>query len=530
MIDKRTTIWRADLLLFLAFFSFYLILGIYLSQVKHYLPYDSLSRLVSAWLVWRGTEIKLATIGFVWPPIPTLLLIPLAWIPALVKSWLAVVIVSASAMALATVVMKRILNYCGVNGIWKWVFVALFGLNPLNVVFGINGMSEPILVTACLIAFYALLRFWDSNRNLHMMVAALFFGLLPLIRYEYALLSAAAGLVIIFHCWTTRSSQTNDEFRAFLEGRLLAFSSLAIYPIFLWSLASWQIMGSPIYFLVNDRSATSLAELQLSGLVGINSSPLGFLWIVIQAWVLSFPAGFIAWVTLLIASWRTQSTKLLGFALLPMIIPLIQFFLLSQRSNVPLLRYYMTTVLFGFFMLALAIGTIRKLSRLSSTQYHLLAAAAAVLVLASNFATASTLENYPYQNIERHTWNALVTSETVTDIDFSQAYQIGQLLPGIVPPGSRVLIDTYQFGFGIILGSNNPALFMDFTDPNYDAAVLNPVPYVDYVLVPQTEGRGAFYSINRTHPRLHEEGSKWSTLVDVLPVTNLQWRLYKVIK
>lgn len=529
MAATRSRSWRLDLLLFTVFMALYTVLGGYLSMVKHYLPYDALSRLVSAWLVWRGTEVKLATIGFVWPPIPTAILIPLAWIPPLVESWMALVLVSAFFMATSVVLVSRILRYCGITGIWRYLLAILFGINPLNLVFGANGMSEAILVAACLGSFYAFLRFWDSGRNLQMMISALLFSLLPLIRYEFAILSLAAGAALVVHCWKSRPLMETKQFNDFLEGRLLAFSSLAIYPLFLWCIVSWQIMDNPFYFLVNDRSAISLAAEQLSGQVMFVGAAGAFN-TVFYAWFVTFPAGLVGTLALLFLGWRARSAKYLVFALLPLLIPALQFIMLLQGTNVPLLRYFMTTVMFGVVTIAIAMGAIKDLTRLNGWRYHLLGLAAVALVLGSNFLTRSVIEDYPYLDIETVTWRGISSDEMVEHQDFAESYKVGQVLPSLIPPGSRVLIDTYQYGFGIVLGSNNPQLFMDFTDPNYDKAVLNPYDYADYVIVPKTEGRGALYSINRYHPNLHESGAAWAEPVEGLPDTISMWRLYKVKK
>jgi hypothetical protein len=80
----------------------------------------------------------------------------------------------------------------------------------------------------------------------------------------------------------------------------------------------------------------------------------------------------------------------------------------------------------------------------------------------------------------------------------------------------------------VVLGADDPKMFFDFTDSSYDEAIQKPREYVDYILVPRTEGRGAFYLVNRAHPRLHDQGATWANLVDRLPPSGLQWRLYKV--
>ena len=530
METKRSRSWRPYLFLFTAFMALYTGLGWYLSQIKNYMPYDALSRLVSAWLVWRGAETKLATIGFVWPPIPTAALLPLAWFHPLVKSWMALVLVSAFFMAISVLLISRILRVCGVTGFWRYLLVILFGINPINLVFAINGMSEAILVTVCLASFLAFLDFWDSDRNLPMMIAAFFFSLLPLIRYEFAIVSLAAGLALLIHSWTRRSGKTLEQFNAFLEGRLLAFSSLAIYPIFLWCILSWLIMGSPFYFLVNDRSAINLASEQLTGPTLLFNHWKAFS-TVFEAWFLAFPIALLATLALIYYSWRTRSIKYATFAFFPLLIPLFEYLLLSNGANVPLMRYFMTNVMFGFLLIAILVGAMRKLHRLDDRQYHWLGAATVVLVVASTFFTHWVLMRFPYSDIETIIWRGLVSGNLTQNADFSDAYQVGHELPVLIPPGSRVLIDTYQFGFGIILGADRPEMFMDFTDPNYDQAVLKPSQYVDYLIVPTTEGRGALYSINRFHPSLYENGAAWATPIKALNDSGAtQWRLYKVTR
>ena len=120
--------WRDDVMISGVFFLFYLALGGYMTLFRHYMPYDALGRLVSAWLVVTGTEVKLASIGFVWPPIPTLLAIPFTVIPALVESWMAMVILSAIFMALSVWAVYQLAETCEIPGGWRAAVALLFGL------------------------------------------------------------------------------------------------------------------------------------------------------------------------------------------------------------------------------------------------------------------------------------------------------------------------------------------------------------------------------------------------------------------
>lgn len=523
--------WQWNLLGGTALFGFYFALGAYLCLARNYLPYDALARLVSAYLVFYGAEIKLATIGFVWPPIPTLLLLPFVLVPYLVKSWLAVVIVSSFFMMVSCFLVGRIARLCGVPDGWRRVVVLLFALNPLMVVFGANGMSEAILIAVTLAGCYWLVRFWQTDRNLDLLMSAGLFSLLPLIRYEAALLAAGAGLLIFIHSWLQgRTRLRLEEFRQFVEGRLLAFSALAIYPIFLWAVASWQIMGSPLYFLVNDRSALSLAGMQLSS-YRLSTDLFSAFRLTFGVWIHTFPLGLIASLGAVIAAVRLRQPFLAGFGLFPFILPVTQVFLLTGNATVPLLRYFVMTVPLG---IVVGLSTLKYYSAWPAGIHKrwslVFNAALLVLFILSNYMSAVVMETYPYQNIERDTWRALTTQNPIENRAVEDALAVGKVLAEIIPEGSRVLIDTYQFGFAVILGAGDAKLFFDFTDPDYDQAVLYPKGFVDYLLVPTVEGRGAFYSINRTHPRLHEQGAPWAELVEALPDTTLQWRLYKIIR
>lgn len=510
-------------------FIVYLLLGGYLAFVRHYLPGDALARMVSAYLVFNGTEAKLSTIGFVWPPIPTLLMLPLAMIQELVKSWLVVVIVSAAFMAAACVTVGFIAGICGIGPWWRRLLILLFATNPLVVVFGSNGMSEGILFALTLAAFYWLLRFWQSDYDGHLIIASAILGLLPLVRYEMALLTVGAGLLMVVPT-SIQSWRKTDGHSYKIQARLIAFATLAGYPIVLWALASWQIMGSPTYFLANDRSALNVSQVDLGGsrLDGAYALLLAG-----QLWVLAFPAGLLAMAATLFMGLRHTSGRLLALAILPLAIPLFQGLMLGRGSIVPLLRYYIIAIPLGYI---LALATIRyfQLSRRTKENKNpkvpsYLLVTMALFFLVSNAGAATILSEGKHQDIEYQTWVSLTTQEKLKDHRVSEAMGIGRKLTEIVPSGSRILLDEYMQGFAVLLGSDDPKMFMDHTDSNYEQALRNPRRYVDYLLVPDPAvERGSLYAINRWHPTLYAEEVPWAQHIDKLPPTQDRWRLFKV--
>jgi hypothetical protein len=530
-VNKRWIEFVAGFLLFLIYFG----LGAYLCLNKHFLPGDALSRLLNAYLVFYGVEVKLATIGFVWPPIPTLLVLPFTLIPFLVRTWLATVIVSALFMAVAVMLTARIAELCGVSNGWRWLLILLFAFNPMSLVFGANGMSESILIAVSMAAFYWLLRFLRTDRNVDMIMAAGFFSLLPMIRYEMVTLTIGAAAVLFLQTWRRRNQYQIDEFRNYLEGRLLAFGSLAIYPTFIWMVTNWMIMGTPFYFLSNERSALGSAVAQLKTMGLLNVSPTDSFLVSFQQWIGLFPLGVMVVFATGLIGYMRRSDTLFVLGLLMLLTPLTLGYLLLRQSSIPLLRYYVMvipeSVVVGLAVLHELVHKEGVLIRRSNVTSNIYLGAFSVVFLASNFLTGYQLGHNRYQSIEQPSWIGISTNQPVINNYINEAMGIGQLLPQIIPAGSRVLIDTYGRGYAVILGSGHPEIFLNITDPNFDAAVLKPWLYVDYVLVPDIDNQevdGAHDAINMAHPDLYDGNVTWAELVNKLPRTDLKWKLYKI--
>jgi hypothetical protein len=526
--DITSISWRESLFTFIILTGGYIIGGIFLINNRGYLPLDTLSRLINAWLVTNGTVSKLASIGFVWPPIPTLLVIPWAMIPKLFFNWMAVVIVSAMALATASVMVGLIASVCNVSKWWRRIFVLLFSINPIMIIYAINGMSEAIPVAGLLIAGYWIIRYWQTGRNTHFIISGLFFSALPLIRYEFALISAWSGLLILFLILKNRGQFTLKKFTEYIEGSLLAYSSLVIYPLFLWAIMSWLIMGNPLYFLLNDRSAASLADYQLIAF-GVDTTPWSSFIITMDAWFITFPLGLIASAALIYVGLKKKSRFLISFGFMPLIIPLLEYFLLVRRSNVPLLRYYVTVIPFGLLVSMVFLHSVSSKNKRFRWKKTLISVITAILLLFSNVMSMNQLNTYPYQNVSGKTWRALIGQGDPAPNRVDQAVGIGEILVEAIPEGSRVLIDTFGAGFGVLLGANTHEIFMDFTDPDYAAALLTPQDYVDFILVPQQDDQNELNAINIYQVSLHSGGALWAELVDILPSTIDGWKLYKII-
>jgi hypothetical protein len=512
-------------------FLAYLAGGYYLSQVLHYLPHDGLARMVSAFLVLNGTEVKLATIGFVWPPLPTLVLIPFAAVRYLVDSWLALVICSALFMGISAMLLNRLCAKFEMPLVFRLLFSLIYVTNPMTIVFGANGMSEAVLSAFLLASVYWLVRYWQSGRHLHMIMAAFFLGMLPLIRYEMLLFTAASGVLVIIQTYAARHAKDKIPFRDLLEGNLLAYGAMVVYPVFLWMVANWEIMGSPLYFLRNDRSAISVSGKEITG-AGLDTNFVPAMEWCFRAWIELFPLVFVACILALVIGVWKRSPFLFAMGGIALITPVFLGYSLYRGSVIPLLRYFIVEVPLGIVVALIAWRVLYPNLQKKRASYIFLGGLAAVGLL-SNISTVNLFSTYKVVSVEMLSWVGFTQPDKLDRSGFMQfedGYTIGKFLPNIIPPGKRILMDTYAGGYAVILASGNNKMFLDYTDPDFEAAAREPWKYADYVLVPSVYTEGDLNYINLKQRTLYTLGATWAEPVKGLPETSYGWKLFKIIK
>lgn len=185
-------------LIFLAAAAGYLFVAAYL-YAKGVFYGDSLSRVANAYYVAYSRDPHLAAIGFVWNPLPSLVLLPFLWLghfwPFLVHRAFIGNISSAVFMAGAAAVLSVTLREMGVRRLPRLALTAAFAVHPLILIYAGNGMSEASeLFTVLLVARYVTA--WVSRRHTADLVRAgiaLFFAYQT--RYETV---SSAALVTLF--------------------------------------------------------------------------------------------------------------------------------------------------------------------------------------------------------------------------------------------------------------------------------------------------------------------------------------------
>jgi len=176
---------------------FCMMMAAWLSFGFGYVPGDALSRTYSAMAVFHSRYPHLAAIGFIWPPLTAIAQLPLVLIKVFAYNGFSGGIISAlSAGALLTVI-NHYLQKARFTWRWRISFLAFVGLNPLWIVYAINGMSEMpfllVFVLASLLFLDWLKDFSWRKLSLAGILTAVMFGF----RYDAVVFVAVAALGIL---------------------------------------------------------------------------------------------------------------------------------------------------------------------------------------------------------------------------------------------------------------------------------------------------------------------------------------------
>src|SRR5438105_3510256 len=124
----------------------YLVAGFGLVIGAHNIVGDAWSRVGNAFYVLFSRDPHLAAIGFVWNPLPSVLMMPLLLLrpvfPQLVEMGFAANVVSAICMAAAVWQLHGTVADLGLRRPLRVAFTALFAAHPMVVLYAANGMSE----------------------------------------------------------------------------------------------------------------------------------------------------------------------------------------------------------------------------------------------------------------------------------------------------------------------------------------------------------------------------------------------------
>ncbi|GAA1860805.1 glycosyltransferase family 39 protein [Pseudonocardia ailaonensis] len=504
---------------FAAAAALYLALGTVLVFGFDSIMEDALSRVSAASSVWSAVDPKLAAVGFVWTPLPALLMVPFTvlrplW-PALVSTGFAAVVISALSMAGAVAAVHGILADLRVRGTARWLVTALFALQPLILVYATNGMTEALLMLCLLVSARRLLRWLrageGTGRRAHdLVVAGIALGVGYLARYEAIVAAAAVTLLVVAVTWW----RTRDRNAVLVDALLAGLPAAAAFVI--WALLSWLTVGSPFEQFTSAYGNAALTGASRSGSLGD-----------VAAQVLLLAP--LALPLLVAACWRRPLAALAPVAVFGSVL-VFEWLLRAAGDLFGFLRYQIMVIPLLAVVLALLLAEARPRRGLRTAGAALLAIVAfggAAVTSGLLVLNGTTLASQEYLRI-RPVVDSVLDRPTIAGAngmwagDRALAARIDAL---DLPPGS-VLADSGS-AFAVLAASAHPQAFLITSDTGFDAALADPPAHgIRYVL---RNEQGGIDAVRTTWPNLASTG--WAQEIASIPAAtpwSYSWTLWQV--
>ncbi len=206
--------------------------------------WDGLSAVAHANYVFRaGDNANLAMIGFVQPPLPALLQLPLVLLfPPLATTGFAANLLGAICAGVTAVLLLGLAADSGLPRAWRWPLVGVLVVHPMVLGPAASGAPMALLTALLLGGAWALLR-WSQTEGLRdLIVASVLLSAALITRYETVFIVVGA---LIYLSWRTLR---DDRSWSKLEGTLITFGLPIVYVGGIWIVANWAIMGDPWHF------------------------------------------------------------------------------------------------------------------------------------------------------------------------------------------------------------------------------------------------------------------------------------------
>jgi hypothetical protein len=499
-----------------------------LNFVWHIGNSDALSRTANAFYVLYSREPHLAAVGFVWPPLPSILQLPLLPITkALGWVTLSGNIVSALFGAGCLVMMNKLLVNLKFPALVRWILVGLLQFHPYTWYLFSAGMAEPIFlffVLATLSGMNDLPRTMRSWVVVGLSLCAAFY-----VRYEALAMVVGVALAVIVHLW-----KQSTGWKEKTEGWLISILLPAVYGIVMWVFFNWSLMGDPLYFLRSVFSLSNAPDIaKIAGLTHPYYLAWGnFVEAIKVGVVRSFqqcPAYPIMTALAFISIIWHRNRK--GFGLFIVIVSITSFTILQvyMGSLANWMRYWFYAAPFALVMAGIIRENLEHKWRLP---FYLLLI---TLFIAGTPLSLQAMRD-PQAGGDEQRLSALILAPVeeseLRENDGYWAYTndapiIAEVVDRFSEDG-MVLVDASS-GFSVIMAAEYPQRLVISNDTDYFQILANPIATVGYILVLDPETQGTVNTVNLTYPTLFESGASWATLVwDSGEQTINHWRIYEV--
>jgi hypothetical protein len=536
---RATAVPRIDgsALLFAIVFSAQFAFGLWMAS-RGFRWGDAFYRSTSALFVLHSADPKLADIGFVWMPLPTLLNLPWAalypvW-PDVVSSGAASALASAVCGGAAAVILLITARRLRLPAPLGWAFALLVSLHPMLFLYAGTGMGEGVGAPFLIGSVCFLTLFWHTGQRWWVAAAGIAMALAVASLYEavpFGATVAAALVAGILWSREARPSAPQGRGRA-VEGLGLMLLVPSLFVGVLWIAANAVIMGDPLFFANGAYGYSSYQADAFTaagaGAAGDVAGAVGLL--APRVWPFLLPSAFVLLARAADGRIRRiETASLVAISLSVTVLLIVPMALLGSRMDFIRYGVYPLFAAAGWGLYEIATSRRRRLATALVLAGWVLAFPAALLVMGN---PRLGVQEYPELK-------ALVTGRDALALGFGDPVVTRTKLARyvdarVVAKDRRLLLDAYQ---GAALAAQiRPAhakrLLMSF-DRRFDAALADPVRHhVGYVLLPDPKVWPQD-AVNRARPRLwggHEPGFRLAKSFPAGPGFDLpeNWRLYAV--
>lgn len=499
-----------NLIIFLAVFLLSAAAGAYLNLHLKFIFGDALVRSFHAYLVFFGYEPKFSAIGFVWPPLQTLLQLPLILIPQLNNSGLAGNIFTSLFLGVSAVYLNLIGRFFKVNRVIRFTTLVFFVSNPLIFFYGINGMSEIIGISFLLMTLYYFLRHIETKSAPALIISSLTFACAIMTRWEIGILLLVLLPIIFFSPLFNKRYAKRET-----ESSIVMFILPVAFVIGMWLTISWLITGS---FLQSAQQVdNNLSDATTTIRTSLGSPPELFLSALARIFLLSplFIPLVISARSKLKGKLGLETLVIFGFSLGMLSIHTVLF---SLGKTVGELRYFIYVIPFTFVLIFLTLRDTLIFSANRGVRMLLFPAFIGVLLTSSLF-TLTVMSSKAFNNQEYIFIKSVIEGHNNSKyFNYENDEKIARYITSNI--NSRSILVDDAVGFGIIYFTKKPGLFIQSIDSDFYQTLANPQKGSRYILI-SNSGEDL---INKQHPGIFQQGRPYLLLEKDFG----NWRLYKL--
>jgi 4-amino-4-deoxy-L-arabinose transferase-like glycosyltransferase len=497
---------------------------------------DAMSRAGSALAIIHDADAKLANIGFVWPPLPTLLNVLGAlfypiW-PGIVSSGVSAALTTALCAGATAALLLLTARRLGLSNRLGWAFALLVATNPMIFLFASNGMAEGVAAPFLTGSVCCLTLFWHTGKRLWIAAAgtALALGVASVYQataYAAAIYAALIGGIL----WSSEARAWAPQGRArAIEGLSLLLLVPPIFVGLLWIGANAVIMGDPLSFIFGQQGIKSFqpspAEAAVFGSPpSVRADVVGALALLGErVWPFLIPLGFVLLARLVDGRlWRINSLSLVVLGLsvaLGVVGPMA-----VSGAYMGFLRYHMYPLFAaaGWGLYEIAMSRRRNVATALILSGWLVAFPATVRTMASPRLGEQ----------ERGELMALVKGGNGDDPVGIRAPIARYLDAHVLGSGRDIVLDPDPDGGDRMVAMQIRPAYSDQLilayHRRFKAAVADPASQkIGYFVMPTPNKAQPFGSISQTYPRLWSGQQPGFRLIKTLATPMEKWRIFAV--